>query len=398
MDTPFELKGKFLKELRDNTFSGSKHEDTNEHIEKVFEIVDLFHIPKVTQDQIMLRAFPVSLTGAKWHNGMSLRTRSTETFDGLAAIQAQLNNLGREVKKVNEKVYAAQFGTPYQLGGQYRAPRTGFYQYKNGNSSYHARRDTMEESLSKFMAESAKRHEENSNIIKEIRSSTDTEIENQGASIKILELQIGQMSKVLQERGFGSLPSSTETNQETKLIVLMKLQKALDEEAILEEQMLALMHRFADRFTDRRIEINNLMVLHDHPLIDYETPTFIIMTGKPENTMRRSYEKQEADGTSPPLLLRQFSIKWWKQVNEGQADKKAVYVYYNSLIKRSPSISTPRTSIIDVDAIERIQAAGSSKEEIQKILNEVRRSPASSEDIFQDSQDPYDNEAEFLDF
>ncbi|GJS68284.1 hypothetical protein Tco_0682849 [Tanacetum coccineum] len=36
--------------------------------------------------------------------------------------------------------------------------------------------------------------------------------------------------------------------------------QALDEEAILEEQMLALMHRFADRFTDRRVEINNPMV------------------------------------------------------------------------------------------------------------------------------------------
>ncbi|GKF04122.1 retrovirus-related pol polyprotein from transposon TNT 1-94 [Tanacetum coccineum] len=63
-DIPFELKGQFLKELHDNTFSGSEHEDTNEHIEKVLEIVDLFHIPKVTQDQIMLQAFPVSLTGA----------------------------------------------------------------------------------------------------------------------------------------------------------------------------------------------------------------------------------------------------------------------------------------------------------------------------------------------
>ncbi|GJW58283.1 retrovirus-related pol polyprotein from transposon TNT 1-94 [Tanacetum coccineum] len=63
-DTPFELKGQFLKELHDNTFSGSEQEDANEHIEKVLEIVDLFHIPKVTQDQIMLRAFPVSLTGA----------------------------------------------------------------------------------------------------------------------------------------------------------------------------------------------------------------------------------------------------------------------------------------------------------------------------------------------
>ncbi|GKC11857.1 hypothetical protein Tco_1008639 [Tanacetum coccineum] len=63
-DTHFELKGQFLKELSDNTFSGSEHEDANEHIEKVLEIVDLFHIPKITQDQIMLRAFHVSLTGA----------------------------------------------------------------------------------------------------------------------------------------------------------------------------------------------------------------------------------------------------------------------------------------------------------------------------------------------
>ncbi|GKD31095.1 hypothetical protein Tco_1241873, partial [Tanacetum coccineum] len=60
----FELKGQFLKELRDNTFSGSDHEDANEHTEKVLEIVDLFHIPNITIDQVMLRAFPVSLIGA----------------------------------------------------------------------------------------------------------------------------------------------------------------------------------------------------------------------------------------------------------------------------------------------------------------------------------------------
>ncbi|GJT57479.1 hypothetical protein Tco_0992533 [Tanacetum coccineum] len=280
-DTHFELKGQFLKELRDNTFSGSEQEDANEHIKKVLEIDDLFHIPKITQDQIMLRAFPVSLTKAKmeeinnfqqepdeslfrawerfkellmkcpqhyltdmqevilfyngldvptrqildskgaipsktaadakiaiqemaeysqkWHNGTSSRTKSTETSDGLAAIQAQLNNLGREIKKVNEKVYAAQvgcelckgphytkdcpqkeegktleeayytqFGAPYQPGGQYRAAGPGFYQRNNGNSSYPDRRPSLEESLTKFMAESAKRHEENSNIIKEI--------------------------------------------------------------------------------------------------------------------------------------------------------------------------------------------------------------------------------------
>ncbi|GJU28365.1 hypothetical protein Tco_1166986 [Tanacetum coccineum] len=180
-----EEEGQFLKELRDNTFSGSKHEDAKEHIEKVLEIVDLFHIPKVTQDQIMLRAFPGAIPSKtsvdakiaiqemaeysqKWHNGTSSRTRSTEIFVGLAPIQAQLNNLGREIKKVNEIVYAAQFGALYQPGGQYRAAGPGFYQQNNGNSSYPDRRPSLEEPLTKFMAESAKRHEENSNIIKEI--------------------------------------------------------------------------------------------------------------------------------------------------------------------------------------------------------------------------------------
>ncbi|GKA71600.1 reverse transcriptase domain-containing protein [Tanacetum coccineum] len=231
----FELKGQFLKELRTKTFSGSDHEEVNEHIEKVLEIVDLFHIHNITIHQVMLRAFHMSLTGAasrwlrnkpsssittwedlntkflskycppartakkmeeinnfqqepdenlyqawerfkellmkcpqhyltemqevvlfyngldvptrqildsrgaipsktaadakvaiqemaeysqKWHNGTS-RTRSTETSNGLAAIQAQLNNLGREIKKVNEKVYAAQVGCEQCKGPHY---------------------------------------------------------------------------------------------------------------------------------------------------------------------------------------------------------------------------------------------------------------------------------------
>ncbi|GKC25485.1 hypothetical protein Tco_1027635 [Tanacetum coccineum] len=92
----FELKGQFLKELRENTFSGSNHEDANEHIEKVLEIVDLFH----------------------GHNGTS-RGRSNETSDGLEAIQAQLNNLGREIKKVNENVYVDQVGCEQYKGPHY---------------------------------------------------------------------------------------------------------------------------------------------------------------------------------------------------------------------------------------------------------------------------------------
>ncbi|GJZ00131.1 DNA/RNA polymerases superfamily protein [Tanacetum coccineum] len=151
--THFELKGQYLKELRENTFNGLEHEDANEHIEKVLKIVDLFHIPEVTQDQVILRVFPMSLTRAA-----SLWLRNEPSGPG-------------------------------------------FYQRNNGNSSYPDQNETLEESLTKFMAESAKRHEENSNIIKEIQASIDAAIRNQGASINALEIQIGQMSKVLQERG-----------------------------------------------------------------------------------------------------------------------------------------------------------------------------------------------------
>ncbi|GJY08985.1 zinc finger, CCHC-type containing protein [Tanacetum coccineum] len=79
----FELKGQFLKELRTNTFSGSDHEDANEHIEKVLKIIDLFHIPNITIDQVMIRAFPMSLTGAASHWLRNEQTGSITTWDGL---------------------------------------------------------------------------------------------------------------------------------------------------------------------------------------------------------------------------------------------------------------------------------------------------------------------------
>ncbi|GJZ76543.1 hypothetical protein Tco_0641215 [Tanacetum coccineum] len=111
-----------------------------------------------------------------------------------------------------EEAYYTQFGAPYQPVRHYRVAGPDFYQRNNKNSLYPDQRQTLEESLTKFMAESAKRHKENSNIIKEIRASTDAAIRNQEALIKTLEIQIGQMSKVLQERGIGGLPGSTKPN------------------------------------------------------------------------------------------------------------------------------------------------------------------------------------------
>nr|GEW67911.1 hypothetical protein [Tanacetum cinerariifolium] len=71
----FELKCQVLKELCTYTFSGLDHEDANEHIEKFLEIINLFHIPNITIDQVMLRAFPMSLTkdASRW-----LRNKPTD--------------------------------------------------------------------------------------------------------------------------------------------------------------------------------------------------------------------------------------------------------------------------------------------------------------------------------
>ncbi|GJV64684.1 homeodomain-like protein [Tanacetum coccineum] len=68
---------------------------------------------------------------------------------------------------------------------------------------------TLEESLSMFMAEIAKRLDENTNLIKELRASTDFAFRNQEASIKALEIQVRQMSIILREKLSRNLQSST---------------------------------------------------------------------------------------------------------------------------------------------------------------------------------------------
>ncbi|GKC56188.1 hypothetical protein Tco_1083786 [Tanacetum coccineum] len=48
----------------EDTFSGSKNDDAHEHVERVLDIVTLFNIPGVSHDVVMLRVFPITLTGA----------------------------------------------------------------------------------------------------------------------------------------------------------------------------------------------------------------------------------------------------------------------------------------------------------------------------------------------
>ena len=62
-DVQFEIKPQFMRELREKPFAGLKTEDAYEHVDNVLYITSLFNIPGVSHDAVMLRVFPMTLTG-----------------------------------------------------------------------------------------------------------------------------------------------------------------------------------------------------------------------------------------------------------------------------------------------------------------------------------------------
>ncbi|GJQ90592.1 zinc finger, CCHC-type containing protein [Tanacetum coccineum] len=78
-------------------------DNANEHIEKVLEIVDLFHVPNITVDQLMLQVFLISLTGAasRW-----LRNKPAGSIKTWEDPKTKFLNKyfppGRTVKKMEE--------------------------------------------------------------------------------------------------------------------------------------------------------------------------------------------------------------------------------------------------------------------------------------------------------
>ncbi|GJU14036.1 hypothetical protein Tco_1136432 [Tanacetum coccineum] len=58
----FEIKIQFMRDLRGDTFSENKNKNAHDHVERVLDIVNLFNIPGVLHDAVMLRVFPITLT------------------------------------------------------------------------------------------------------------------------------------------------------------------------------------------------------------------------------------------------------------------------------------------------------------------------------------------------
>ncbi|GJR17356.1 hypothetical protein Tco_0965883 [Tanacetum coccineum] len=215
----FELKDQFLKELRDNTFSGSDHEDTNEHIEKVLEIIRNKPSGSIkTREDLkakFLRKYcPLARTAKKMEEINNFQQEPDETL-------YQAWERFKELLMKFPQHYLTEMQEPSK-----RWPNI----LKNGTTKHLGQKvlrlltDWLPSKYNLIILEEKSRRWDVSNVKdlttpktvqskkKEIRSFTDAAIRNQGASIKTLEIQIGQMSKVLQVRGFGSFPSSTKIN------------------------------------------------------------------------------------------------------------------------------------------------------------------------------------------
>ncbi|GJY93679.1 putative nucleotidyltransferase, ribonuclease H [Tanacetum coccineum] len=70
----------------------------------------------------------------------------------------------------------------------------------------------LEETLNKFIKESQIRQKESENIVWGIKKTYDQTFKTQASSIKKIEIHLGRIAKIIQDKETGSLPSSTETN------------------------------------------------------------------------------------------------------------------------------------------------------------------------------------------
>ncbi|GJQ97011.1 hypothetical protein Tco_1197710 [Tanacetum coccineum] len=141
----FEMKSQFMRELREDTFSRNKNDESHEHVERVLDIVSLFNIPGVSHDAVMMRVFPITLTGAakRWPSE----------------------------------------GPP------------GYYTRIDNRPPFGEKRPSLEEIMNKHLEELTRRRAEMEEWVKKLQENAEINTRNQIASLKNLETQIEQLTK-----------------------------------------------------------------------------------------------------------------------------------------------------------------------------------------------------------
>ncbi|GKB70304.1 reverse transcriptase domain-containing protein [Tanacetum coccineum] len=220
----FEIKSQFMRELREDTFSGNKDEDAHDHIDRVLSIVGLFNVLEVSKDAVMLQIFPFTLIEAakrwgpipgmrpaealtaiqtmaghsqKWHNGTTSKKMGSEnSSDGLAALVNKLDNLGRDMKKLKESVHAIQVGCQICEGP-------------------HLDKDCPLNEEVKQVEEVRYGSTEIEVWIKKLQENAKINTRNQSASNKNLEAQIEQLTKEIRSNKALKQVKTITVDQET---------------------------------------------------------------------------------------------------------------------------------------------------------------------------------------
>nr|GEZ13970.1 DNA-binding pseudobarrel domain-containing protein [Tanacetum cinerariifolium] len=216
----FEIKSQFMRELREDTFSGNKNGDAYEHVERILDTVSLFNISRVTHDAFMLRVFPITLTGAtkRWVERLSPRT-----ILGFAHKSLHSKKRLKALRKSSMESLDDPFPNNNRNGAKYRVGPPGYYTRVDNRPPFGEKNPSLEELMNKHLEESSRRRAEMEEWMKKLQESTNLNTRNQNASLKNLETQIEQLANDYQAKAANKVSKETEEvpRGETNMLVEM---------------------------------------------------------------------------------------------------------------------------------------------------------------------------------
>ncbi|GKB45914.1 reverse transcriptase domain-containing protein [Tanacetum coccineum] len=226
----FEIKSQFMRELREDTFSGNKNDDAHEHVERPLNDgwTDFHQEPSIPVISLksplskgiahrpkLLSSLKKSKTSSKKHDGSSSRNvDNSSNPEGISAIVSKLDSLGRDMKKLKENMHAIQVGCQICGGshldkecplnkkvksveevryGEFSRPYPNNSRnddrFNRGAAGYNQplageKRTSLTKIINKFIEETARRHTKQDQWLKKFYQNTKT---NRDAHDKIIQ-------------------------------------------------------------------------------------------------------------------------------------------------------------------------------------------------------------------